>query len=118
MDETYNGWSNRETWAAALWLQNDEGLYCAAVDIATSCATRAHRQLWTRAQLNKAVADGLKEMINGLTFQADDEVRSMRVALSLATDIGSLGRVEWLSIAEGFLDGFGIEDGEPDDEGE
>lgn len=31
--ETYNGWSNYETWNVALWLQNDFGLY----SIATLC---------------------------------------------------------------------------------
>jgi hypothetical protein len=29
---TYNGWSNYQTWNAALWIGNEEWLYKAAVD--------------------------------------------------------------------------------------
>ena len=32
----YNGWTNWETWNVALWIQNDEGLYRAAVELVES----------------------------------------------------------------------------------
>lgn len=35
---TYNGWPNYQTWNVALWLGNDEPLYCAA-----RAAARMHR---------------------------------------------------------------------------
>ena len=36
--ESYNGWSNYETWNVALWLQNDFGFY----SIASSCQDYRH----------------------------------------------------------------------------
>ena len=41
MENTYNGWKNRETWNVSLWINNDEGLYRAAVDFMENTKAKA-----------------------------------------------------------------------------
>ena len=58
MDDTYNGYSNYETWNVALWIQNDEGLY----------------ELARRARDYKAFIKSLREFEGPISKETPDGV--------------------------------------------
>jgi hypothetical protein len=93
--QEYNGWSNRETWATKLWVDNDQGLYYHAKDMASGY----HDD-------KRGLADALEEWITELldmeqVFSAPLEQR--KALISMSSDIGSLYRVNWYEIAESLL---------------
>lgn len=78
--EQYNGWTNRETWAASLYLNNDEGLY----SMARECES----------------PEALEEMIEELK----DEREGNKLLTMMFDEIGSLWRVNWQEVWEGLQD--------------
>lgn len=89
MNTEYNGWTNRETWATALHINNDEGLLSPILEVA---------QLHTNIT---ELADEIEAFVEEvLSF---DNISTNRNAFLMLTDIGSLYRVNWYEIAGTFM---------------
>lgn len=80
---TYNGWSNRETWLAGLWLTSDEHLY---------------RLLKEAVSLNMADFEQADWLEKQLRDQLDDEAGNA----SLWSDLLStaFARINWVEVIE------------------
>ncbi len=102
MCEEYNGWTNRETWALALWLDNDEGLYHLTADMISDAIGAANEG----GEVHQ-VAQALQEMAEGLfTASGYEEIYGdeiPRALIEIAEDIGSLYRVDYAEIARGYV---------------
>lgn len=104
--QEYNGWTNRETWATALWINNDQGLQDCAMDYArTSREEHRNDDSDSEACISMAVyclEESLKYWIEEelLTYE---NVRENQTLFSMLTDIGSLYRVNYNEIADSFI---------------
>jgi hypothetical protein len=106
--ETYNCWTNRETWAVSLHLNNDEGLYYETARILEEAfledLDRETREGWISG-VSSAV-DSLSEWVEEiLSFSYWEEQGGMPRGIQLMKeDTGSLWRVNWREIVEGELE--------------
>jgi len=78
--ETYNGWTNRDTWLVPLWIDNDYGTYQAKME---ALAT-------------------ITEPIDGVT--ARSIASGLEAEQLIAQDGGNMGNVNWEEIAEHWED--------------
>src|SRR3990170_4163504 len=96
---SYNGWTNYETWAVALWIDNDEGTHNERRDMAQQAVDNSPEDtnvpsIWTKEQAARyRLADSLKEWVNELMPD---------LGASLASDLlsAALSEVDWNEIAE------------------
>ena len=87
-DQGYNGWKNYETWAMALWIDNDEGLYNESREL-----VRRNGGLRERYE----VADALKDMMEELRPELEASVWSDLLSAAFS-------EVDWFEIAENYIE--------------
>ena len=98
-EQDYNGWSNRETWATALWINNDQALYEIAQDY-TKQELEGHDsgEEINPYYLGETIRNWIEEDL--LTLE---NIAGNKELFAMLTDIGSLYRVNWREIADSFL---------------
>lgn len=96
--DEYNGWTNRETWATALHIDNDYGTY-------------TMRQEWVEEARDAdypamRLADRLEEWLNELAQDAMEDgecIAGGKASRMMLDEIGSRWRVNYREIAENWL---------------
>ena len=103
--DNYNGWTNYETWNAALWLGNEENSSCYCDEIAQEAYDQAEaNQSFSRME-NAAFT--LSEQLKGL-FESEEK---LPLSGWMADAINAyLSEVNWYEIAQSFLENIEIEE--------
>lgn len=85
--EEYNGWTNRETWAAMLWINNDQYMQTQA-------------RLLAKAD---SYGDAVRDWIEDLAQDVIDGNASRDTRMMLC-ETGSLWRVNWREINDALVE--------------
>lgn len=114
LDE-YNGWKNRETWAYALYLGNEQGMYeeirekmrTAIKDSITGKGAYFHpighpeKAEMSRTELIGVTAEALKDYLDELKEIEEETIPQQNKQLhNMLDDIGSDWRIDFFEIAE------------------
>ena len=115
-DETYNGWTNRETWAWNLLVSNDQYLQEHFVEVCVNARRALPRVVpstpgrCTMADLNVTkykVGDWLEDAFNEMIYEFQDNPINVHDGheseLVFRREIGSFWRINWSEIGVHYL---------------
>jgi hypothetical protein len=103
-ESNYNGWTNYETWVAALWLDNSQASQHYWQEVAGECQdaaanmSAAEQKYWSTEEATRsALADRLKREVAEATPET--------IEASLYADLlaAAFRRVNWWEIADNWL---------------
>ncbi len=110
MCEEYNGWTNRETWAVKLYIDNDQGWQESALadlrDFVGDNPNPDDESVGVTAYMAGTIIRENVERVMTVAGYAEmtGEDHLPGHLSSIAEDIGSLYRVDWSQIGASFLD--------------
>jgi hypothetical protein len=110
--EEFNGWNNRETWAAALYIQNDQGLNDQTIERLSAAFDRGSidgetvkdRRSAGIARAARSLEPWLEMLFTGYGYREEFGGEWPHELQAMAADIGSLYRVDHREIAEALLE--------------
>jgi hypothetical protein len=107
--DSYNGWSNRETWALNLWLSNDQGLYEMTRERVAEAVNEHKGDTYypyagSDAERESRIAgEAVKAFWEELT-DPNEELMDAVDILQMVRDVGSEYRVNWDEIGAAFIE--------------
>jgi hypothetical protein len=102
--ESYNGWVNRETWAASLHLDNTQWVQVEARAVVTAAVLEART---TTESLGLEPTDGMVRAGERLAVWVDELIADQYGASGVSEmrdEIGSRWRVDWASVARALVE--------------
>lgn len=96
---SYQGWTNYETWAVKLWIDNDHGLYDSVQDMAKAAWDDAEEQFPITAERQDDAAGCLEGALKELMEAGMPEVTGLWADLLNA----AMSEVNWREIATSLI---------------
>jgi hypothetical protein len=100
MPETYNGYTNYQTWLVSVWMDNDEGVHDHWIEIAKEEYSRAEESKYL-SKLQDAKCN-LAELLKDYHEDGMSELRIDGLYADLLND--ALECVDWIEIAGKLMD--------------
>lgn len=106
----YNGWANYETWAVALWLDNEEHSHRHWRAAARECVGEAADHPHTREDLVSAATTARRLLADRLKEEVEAGAPDLGATLYADLLGAALDEVDWAEVADGYLSEVGESD--------